>query len=537
MRSPSGGVQRSVIVVGAGMGGLACAVDLARQGVVVDVFESAEAPGGKIHQQLISQRPIDSGPTVITMPWVFEDLLHAAGKRLSDYVELHRLPILARHAWDADQWFDLHDNPQATEQAIAEFAGGDEAARFVRFSQEAKALYARLESGYMRSSRPSLWSMSTDLGPAGLALLASIGPMQSLWKSLGRHFKDARLRQLFARYATYCGGSPWQAPATLMLIAYVEMRGVWQARGGMQALGNGMAKAATDLGARIHYEKDVVEILVNNGRASGVRLASGEELHCDAVVFNGDVAALYEGLLGKKGRKAVRGKETRPRSLSALTWAMTASTDCRLDFHNVFFQSPYEQEFKDIFDRGRLPRRPTIYVCAQDRGPVGAATNPTPGAYSAPRDASADNAAQGDERLFLLINAPAKGDAGAAFSNQEFDACTSSAFSHLSRCGLRLDPHTSLMALTTPVQFHRRFPATGGALYGRAPHGWTSVFHRPSAQSHLPGLFLAGGSVHPGAGVPMAALSGRLAAATLMAHLDSISSSSRVVISGGMSMG
>ena len=403
--------------------------------------------------------------------------------------------------------------------AIAQFSSPTEARRFEAFCKEARQVYALLEGAYIRSERPSLRSMGADLGMRGLARLASLGPFASLWRSLGRHFTDPRLRQLFARYSTYCGGSPWQSPATLMLIAHVEQAGVWAAAGGMQALGEGMATAARGLGARIRCDTTVAELCLDQGRASGVRLASGETLDADAVIFNGEAAALRHNLLGSAARAAAPPRKAlEPRSLSALTWAMHARVSgFEPSFHTVFFQDHYEGEFGDIFDHGRLPRQPTVYLCAQDRSP-----------FSAPERGVR-------ERLLLLVNAPAVSDAS-HLSTVEIDACQSAVFTHLKRCGLRLEMDASQVHLNTPEDFSQRFAGSAGAIYGMAPHGWMSSFRRAGSRTAVPGLFLAGGSIHPGAGVPMAALSGRVAAATLMAHLDSTNRSRRVVISGGMSM-
>ena len=519
--------ERRVVVVGGGMGGLCAAIDLARQGVKVTLCDKAAKVGGKIHQRVVDGLAIDCGPTVITMKWVFEDLLRAAGLRLEDFVQLSPLPVIARHFWSAEERLDLYADVQASVDAVGRFSSAAEAKRFAAFCQESQRLYHALETAYIRSERPTLGSMTSDLGPQGLLMLGGLGPFASLWKSLGRHFTDPRLRQLFARYATYCGGSPWHAPATLMLIAYVEQRGVWAAEGGMQALGQGMAKAATQLGVEIRLGAAVQEIRINQGVARGVRLVNGEEISAHAVIFNGEAAALHEGLLGQSARAAVPNQNgIRPRSLSALTFAVAAQAQgLDLSFHNLFFQDNYAAEFTDIFDRGQLPRWPTLYVCAQDRSPLGHSTEDTP------RPASAVNR----ERLFCLINAPARGD-GPLFTEEEIFVCQNNAFALMTRTGLQIDYAPHQIHTTTPHQFEQMFPASGGALYGMAPHGWMSSFRRPAAQTPVKGLFLAGGSAHPGAGVPMAALSGRLAAATLMAHLDSTRQSSRVVISGGMSM-
>ncbi|MGA0954595.1 MAG: phytoene desaturase family protein, partial [Burkholderiaceae bacterium] len=262
--------ERQVVVVGAGMAGLAAAIDLAGQGVRVTLLEKDAQVGGKNHQKIVAGQAMDSGPTVITMRWVFEDLLASAGLRLDDFVELKPLPILARHAWSEDEWLDLFADEAQSVDAIARFSGPEEAARFQAFGQEARRVYHALEAAYIRAERPTMSSMSQDLGLRGLSLLAGLGPFASLWKSLGRYFHDPRLRQLFARYATYCGGSPWQAPATLMLIAYVEQRWVWAARGGMKALAQGLAQAAQKLGKQLQCDANVREILIEHGRARGV---------------------------------------------------------------------------------------------------------------------------------------------------------------------------------------------------------------------------------------------------------------------------
>jgi 1-hydroxycarotenoid 3,4-desaturase len=205
------------------------------------------------------------------------------------------------------------------------------------------------------------------------------------------------------------------------------------------------------------------------------------------------------------------------RSLSAITWALRApATGFPLVRHNVFFDDDYASEFDDVFQRRRLPRRGTVYVCAQDRD-----------------DAAV--AAQRDERLLVLVNAPADGDTR-AFNDTETEACQSRCMALLRQCGLTLDLAQPAVVRRTPNDFQRLFPGSGGALYGPATHGWMALFRRASSTATgLQGLFLAGGSVHPGPGVPMAAMSGRLAAAALMDRLGSTRRSHRAATSGGTS--
>jgi 1-hydroxycarotenoid 3,4-desaturase len=496
--------EPKVVIIGAGMGGLSSALLLAHQGLDVTVVEAATGPGGKVHSREIGGVAIDSGPTVFTMRWVFDELLHSVGTCLEAEMQITPLQVLARHFWPDGSQLDLSADALQSEASIAAWAGGDEAQRFRDFCHTTRQLYATLEGPMIRAQRPSMGGFMGNLGFKGLGVLAQLGPMRSLWQQLGHQFTDPRLRQLFARYATYCGSSPWQSPATLMLIAQVEMDGVWSVEGGMVGLAQALARVARRHGAVFRYRSTCQRIEKRQGRVCGVRLQSGEFLPADRVIFNGDAAALRDGLLGDDVRHTVP-QATPPRSLSALTWSMHTPTDravdgVALDRHNVFFQSSYASEFEDIFEHQRLPQQPTVYVCAQDR----------------PAQLAAGQA----ERIFCLVNAPARGD-GHAITEEALEQCQTDTFQHLRQLGLHLQPTASNSVRTTPQDFHRRFPASGGALYGQATHGWTSIFSRPGSNTPLPGLFLAGGSVHPGPGVPMATLSGRRAAEALMASLAS----------------
>lgn len=509
--------EHRVVVVGAGIGGLVGALLLACRGLDVTLVEAGDAPGGKMRQLDVDGAAIDAGPTVFTMRWVFDQILAQAGERTDDLLKLTPLSVLARHAWrGCAQRLDLFADAARSAEAIGTFAGAAEARRFEGFCRQARALYANLEGPYIRSERPTLASMVGDLGPRGLAMLASLGPFASLWRALSRHFHDPRLRQLFGRYATYCGASPWQAPATLMLVAQVEMDGVWAVDGGMHAVARAFADLAQRRGVRFRYGRRCTRIVVRDGRACGVELDGGVAIAADSVLFNGDANALAGGLLGDAARPAAPATPRERRSLSALTWALHVKTaGFPLVRHNVFFDDDYRSEFDDIFRRRRLPGHGTVYVCAQDRGDDAAAP-------------------AGRERLLALVNAPADGDER-PFDDAEIAPCEQRSLALMRDCGLSWEATPRQVRRTTPADFERLFPATGGALYGPATHGWMSSFRRAAARSALPGLYLAGGSVHPGPGVPMAAMSGSLAAATLMAHLDSTSRSRRVVISGGTS--
>ncbi|MES2145899.1 MAG: 1-hydroxycarotenoid 3,4-desaturase CrtD [Pseudomonadota bacterium] len=506
------GTQSRAVVVGAGMGGLAAAIRLSAAGLDVTLIEAADGPGGKMRSDPSVAGPVDKGPTVLTMRPVFEALFALAGERLADHLTLIPQPVLARHWWPDGTTLDLHDRVEANLDAIRDFSGPREAAAFRRFDRLATEVFAAFEGPVMYAPRP-------DRGGIAWAVLArprlwsALMPGRSLDGLLRQYFRDPRLIQLFGRYATYVGGRPAHSPALLSLIWRAEAQGVAAVQGGMSQLALALAGLAERLGVRIRYATAAARIVRQGGRTSGVQLAGGATLPCDICVFNGDPAALHQGLLGDGPRNALAAPATRPRSLSAWIWAFAATpSGAPLIHHNVFFTENPAAEFGPI-GQGRMPEAPTLYVCAEDR--LGTETP------------------IGPERFEIIMNAPA----GIKADSHEEPQCRTRTFDRLARLGLTFDPSPPPSALTTPAMLARDFPGSAGAIYGRSPEGTFAAFRRPTARTGLPGLYLAGGGAHPGAGIAMAALSGQHAAAAIMQDLTSRSASMRMATPGGMSTG
>lgn len=505
-----------ILVIGAGIGGLVSALLLAARGFEVTLIETAPSPGGKMREVAVAGRRLDAGPTVMTMRWVFDRILDEVGETLDDHVTLAPASVLARHAWSETERLDLFADRNASAEAIAALAGPAEGRNYLAFCAQARGLHDALKDAFMAREKPSLLGLVQHAGLGGLRQLWGASPFGTLWDALGQSFQDPRLRQLFGRYATYCGSSPFAAPATLMLVAHVEQEGVWLVEGGMHRLGLALADLARAKGARLRLGETVSEILVEGGRAAGVRLAGGETLRADAVISNADVNAIATGRFGRAAAPFATPTKPAERSLSALTFAAVAQTrGFPLHRHNVFFSRDYAAEFEAIFRRDRLPDEATIYVCAQDRD-------------------EASPAPPGPERLLILVNAPPCGDRP-AFPPEEIETCLRRSLARMAQCGLEITLERDAMLTMQPSDWEALFPATGGGLYGRSTHGAMASFNRPGSRSRLPRLYLTGGSVHPGPGVPMVALSGWLAAQSVVADLASMSRSRPAAMSGGMS--
>lgn len=492
-----------VVVIGAGIGGLSAAAELARAGEEVLIVEARDAVGGKARAIELAGRSIDVGPTVLTMRWVFDELF---GCPLDRVLSVRPLDRIARHVFADGSWLDLYPNVLKSADAIGAFAGPKAAAGYIRFAAYSQKIAETIEDPFLRSDRPTFASLVLGAQRLGLGAFRRIDAHRTMWSALGSFFDDARLRALFARYATYVGSSPFEAAATFNLIAHVEREGVVAVDGGISRLAHAVADLAASRGAKIELGTRAKvmaadrDLSVELTRCDGAR----EIVPARAVVLNADVATIAAGHFGAVAARAVDAPPAARRSLSAVTWAIAGSAEgFELDQHNVFFGADYERETRTLWQERALPDDPTVYVCAPDR-----------------------------ERFFLIANAPSL-DAAQACDEMEIERCERSVFMRLARAGVTF--RKSDVRRMTPHDFARMEPGTGGAIYGEASHGPLASLPRPGTRTRLRGLYLAGGSVHPGPGVPMAAMSGRLAARSILGDLVSTRPSSRAGIAGSIS--
>ncbi|WP_299968805.1 1-hydroxycarotenoid 3,4-desaturase CrtD [uncultured Roseobacter sp.] len=499
------------VVIGAGVAGLATAIRLAAGGMAVTLLERHGHAGGKIRTLPSEAGPVDAGPTVLTMRHVFEDLFASGSWRLDDHVTLVRQDLLARHFWSDGSQLDLFADPARSADAIADFAGPKAADDFRRFNQRTARLFAAFDAPMMQAPRPSLSRLTWHVLRQP-SLIAAMAPLSTLAQMLRRQFRDPRLAQLFGRYATYVGGAPHLSPAILSLIWQAEASGVWVVKGGMHKLAEAMHALAAHMGVQVQFGARVGRITTEAGRISGVQIAGADHIPASTVVYAGDPRALATGSMGADLACVAPQTARLPRSFSARVHSFAATpTGVDLAHHNVFFADDPASEFTDLM-AGRIPRDPTLYLCAEDRGQG----TPPPTL----------------ERFEIISNAPATTSLTPPL---DLDTWHHQIIQRMAAMGVSLSPTPTATAVTTPQHFAEMFPQSMGALYGQSPHGMTAALKRPTAQTRIPGLWLVGGGTHPGAGVPMATLSARHAAEAILSDQTSTSTSAPTAMHGGMS--
>jgi phytoene desaturase len=484
---------KHVVVVGAGFGGLAAAIHLRRRGVLVTVLEKNDHLGGKVDQWCSGGYRFDTGPTLLTMPDVVREAFRAAGTRLEDHCELVRLDPLCRYSFADGSVLDATDDPAVMGSRVAALSPPD-AGSYQRFLAHAERVYGAAAEPFLFTPFGSL--RATDLlrnvrlAPAVFRLDA----FRTLHASVASFFRDPRLQQLFDRFATYNGSSPYLAPATLAVIPFVEFHfGGWYVKGGMACLASALGDAARSTGAVIRTGTPVARIDAAAGRVTGVRLESGERIPGDAVVCNADAVYAQDSLLGDPGRRRVSRRPPDPSLAGFVLLLGVRKRFGQLAHHNVFFSGDYEGEFRALVERGEAAAEPTVYVSVS--------------AHSDPAHAPA-----GGSNLFVLVNAPPLGprarwdDGGRSYRDLVVRL--------LERRGLEgLARAIEVERVITPDMFAARYNAFRGSIYGTSSNSMFAAFRRPPNRSgSLRGLYFAGGSAHPGGGIPLVLLSGKMAA-------------------------
>ncbi|MEN0020667.1 MAG: phytoene desaturase family protein, partial [Planctomycetota bacterium] len=498
---------KHIVIVGGGLAGIASAVELASHGFRVTVVEKNNHFGGKLNVFEESGYSFDMGPTIITMPQVFRGIVKRSGRKPEDYAELINLDPQWRCFYEDGAVLDLAAGLDAMIARLnAQFPGTDAADGFTSFVEYARRMFRLSEKVFFYKDLGGIADMmrkpSTD--PSVLSDVMAMRLHSTVGHTVHKHIAEPHVQQLCEHFLQYVGSSPFLSPAILSLIASAQVdQGCWYAMGGTRMIGRSLAKIAGEQGTELITGHSVTRIIESGGRATGVELDDGRTITADAVVSNCDVQRTLSGLVGTSGARSAQADVAKKYVPACSGLVLYLGLDRQYDHlahHNFLFSGDSTAEFDDIYHKGIPARDPTLYIAAPSR------TDRT-------------QAPEGGEALYVLIHTAYLRD-GHRWETEPgtpgptLDDYKPVVMDKLRRFGMPdIDEHIVVDRFLTPQGIERMYNAEGGAIYGLASHGKLAGGFKPRNRSKtLRGLYLAGGSVNPGPGMPMVLMSGVTAA-------------------------
>lgn len=480
--------NKTIIIIGAGIAGLSAAIRLKSQGHNVQVYEANSYPGGKLTAFSENGYRFDMGPSLFTMPQFVEELFEVAGRDISSYFNYKKKSVVCNYFYEDGTTFSAFaDNKKFADEASKTF--DVEADTLSEYFNRSKKKYDLTASLFLEKS---LHKFSTYFSQDTLKAIFNINSLDintTLNDYNSGVFKDERLVQLFNRFATYNGSSPYQTPGIMAMIPHLEQYfGTYFPKGGMHSISMSLYQLAKDIGVVFNFNSKVESIITEHNKVSGIK-TKGEIIRSDIVISNSDVVPTYRHLLKK--HKAPEKILKQPRSSSALIfyWGITKEFP-QLDLHNIFFSEDYKTEFDYIFNRDSICVDPTVYVNISSKDEVGDA----PG---------------GHENWFVMINVPPN-------TGQDWDELIKNAKQNILKKLTRvLNEDISKLidfeAILDPRTIESRTQSYQGALYGASSNNKFAAFLRhPNFKQGIKNLYFCGGSVHPGGGIPLCLLSGKI---------------------------
>ena len=483
--------MKRIIVIGAGLGGLATAIRLANAGYSVTVIEKNRTVGGKVNIIESDGYTFDTGASLVTLPEIIADLFESCGERIDDHLSLRRLDVICRYRWSDGTTVDTFSDITRTAEEFSRIDPED-GRSLAAYLRDAKTKFDIAERTFLDKSLNELPDL---LRPSNIPDLLRISSFRTLASLNSSRFNSGKIRQIFNRFATYNGSSPYEVPATFSLIPWTEFGvGAWYVMGGIHEIPKATAALAKRLGVEIVTDTEVEEIVVEDGAAIGVKTADGF-FAADAVVSNADAVETHRRLLDS------RNFSDREPSCSGFVLLLgTRKKFDSLAHHNIFFSNDYRMEFDEMFGKKRPASDPTIYVCATSR------TDPS-------------QAPDGHENLFVLVNAPYTSDR--TDWGKEATAYRDLIVRRLEAAGLDgLEESIDFEQVITPNDFESTYHANRGSIYGLSSNGIMAAFKRvPNRSTDYRDLYFVGGAAHPGGGIPLVLLSAKMTSGLVVKDL------------------
>jgi len=480
--------KEKALIIGSGVAGMASAIRLKVMGFDVDVFESNDYPGGKLAEFNNGEYRFDAGPSLFTMPHYVDELFELAGKNPRDYYSYIKKDLVCNYFFDDKTRFTAYSDKEKYAQE-AEKVFQTDAVEIKKYFSNAQKKFELTAPLFLENSLHIFKNYLKIETVKAIAQLHQLSIFSTLDEHNAKYFKDARLQQLFNRYATYNGSSPFLTPGIMGMIPHLEQHyGTFFPIGGMISITQALYQLAKDLGVNFEFSSPVDKIIIRNSAAVGVRVLGKEKLG-DLVISNMDIVPTYRKLLKEQIAPAKTLKQERSSSALIFYWGIRKQFK-DLDLHNILFSADYKAEFDAIFNQKTIPSDPTVYIHISSK--------------DEPRDAP-----DGCENWFVMINVP--GNTG-----QDWDALIPLArkviIERINKClDTNIESFIENEELLEPRTIESRTQSFQGSLYGAASNNRFAAFLRhPNFSSRLKNLYFCGGSVHPGGGIPLALLSGKI---------------------------
>lgn len=480
--------MKKVIIVGAGIGGIATSVRLASRGYQVDVFESESSAGGKLTEFAEKGYRFDFGPSLFTLPSLVDELFDIAGVEKRKHFSYARLEESCKYFFEDGLQINAYSDHEKLGKEIKSKTGVDPVI-VKKYLDHSKLIYDTTKPVFLERSLHKISSFLNYDTIKAISKIHQFDLMDSMHQANVKRIKEPHLVQLFDRYATYNGSNPYQAPGILNLIPSLEhIDGSYFPKGGMYSITKALANLAEKIGVRFHFNQQVDEIYLKNSRAVGVRI--GKKTHsADIIVSNMDVYLTYKHLL--KDYLPPQKTLSQERSSSALVyyWGISKKFE-QLGLHNIFFSKDYKKEFDSLFTEKLISDDPTVYINITSK------LNPS-------------DAPKGHENWFVMINAP-------SIAKQNWseikETTKKNVIEKLSRI-LHIDVAQLINYefITDPILIESKTLSHKGSLYGTSSNSKMAAFLRhPNFAKKIKNLYFCGGSVHPGGGIPLCLMSAKI---------------------------